>query len=168
MFTSFNLKSCIWFDVMDPTTTSNFLETSERVRHRPWQWLDKHWGITHETYMAVWTACSAQERPRKARQVKGKVKSMPNIFLCIKMIVLNEFVSAGQAVNSWYYCDDLPRLCKNERRLRPKFWRQNKWLLNHYNTPSHTSFFLPGEFEPKTTWLLSPTHSNFLCFFDWR
>jgi hypothetical protein len=33
--------------------------------------------------------------------------------------------------------------------------------LHHDNAPSRT-FFSPGNFWPKETWLLSPTHPTFL------
>jgi hypothetical protein len=44
-------------------------------------------------------------RPRKARQVKSKVKNMLIIFFNIKGIVYKEFILAGQTGNSAYYCD---------------------------------------------------------------
>jgi hypothetical protein len=50
-------------------------------------------------------ACSVQGRPKMARQVKSRVKSMLIIFFDIMVIVHKEFVLAGQTVNSAYYCD---------------------------------------------------------------
>jgi hypothetical protein len=50
-------------------------------------------------------ACSVQGKPKKARQMKRKVKSMLNIFFGIKGNVYKEFILAGQTVNSAYYCD---------------------------------------------------------------
>jgi hypothetical protein len=79
-------------------------------------------------------------RPKKERQVKSKVKSMLIIFFDFKGIVHEEFVLAGQTVNSAYYCDVLRRMHENVRRLRPELWQQKNWLL-HHNTPSHTSLF---------------------------
>jgi hypothetical protein len=38
----------------------------------------------------------------------------------MKDISFKEFVLPGQTVNSAYYCDDLRRLIKNVRRLRPE------------------------------------------------
>jgi hypothetical protein len=46
-------------------------------------------------------------RPRKARHMKRKVKSMLLIFFDIKGTVHKEFVLGGQMVNSAYYCDSL-------------------------------------------------------------
>jgi hypothetical protein len=46
-------------------------------------------------------------RPKKARHVKSKVKSMFIILFEIKGTVHKEFILAGQAVNSAYYCDVL-------------------------------------------------------------
>jgi hypothetical protein len=59
----------------------------------------------HEPYMDVYMACSVQGRPKKARRVKRKVKSMTIIFFDIKGIVHKEFVFAGQTVNSACCCD---------------------------------------------------------------
>jgi hypothetical protein len=84
-------------------------------------------------------------RPKKARQMKSKVKSMLISFFDIKGIVHNEFALAGQTVNSAYYCEILQRLYENVRRLRPELWREKNWLLHHDNAPSHTSFS-PGNF----------------------
>jgi hypothetical protein len=78
---------------------------------------------------------------RKDETVKSKVKSMLIIFFETKRIAHKEFVQVGQTVNSAYYCDVLQRLRENVRRFRPELWRQNNWLLQHDNAPSHTSFF---------------------------
>jgi hypothetical protein len=51
-------------------------------------------------------------RPKKVRHIKSEVKNMLIIFFGIKGIVHREFVLAGQAVNSAYYCDIL-RLNEN-------------------------------------------------------
>jgi hypothetical protein len=67
---------------------------------------------------------SSQWRPKKARQVKSKVKSMLIIFFDIKWIAHKEFVLAGQIFNSTYYCDILRRLLESLQRLRPELWQQ--------------------------------------------
>jgi hypothetical protein len=78
---------------------------------------------------------------KKTRQVKTEVNSLLAIFFHIKEISHKEFVLAGQAINSAYYCDILRRLHDNVRSLHLKLWQQKNWLLDHDNTPSHTSFF---------------------------
>jgi hypothetical protein len=65
-----------------------------------------------------WKSPNSLRPKRKARQVKSKVKSMLIIFFDIKGIVHKEFVLAGQAVSSAYYCDVLRPLCENVQRLR--------------------------------------------------
>jgi hypothetical protein len=60
--------------------------------------------------------------PKKAKQVKSKVKSMVIIFFDMKGIVHKEFVLAGQTVISAYYCNVLWRMHENVQRLRPEFW----------------------------------------------
>jgi hypothetical protein len=55
-------------------------------------------------------------RPKAARQVKSKVKSMLIIFFDIKGIVHKEFLLAGQTVNSAYYCyfyGDCVKMCED-------------------------------------------------------
>jgi hypothetical protein len=59
------------------------------------------------------TGSQKSPRPKKARQVKSKVKSMIIIFFDIKGIVHKEFVLTGQTVNSAYYCNVLQQLHEN-------------------------------------------------------
>jgi hypothetical protein len=63
-------------------------------------------------------------RPKKARRVKNKVKSMLIIFFETKGIVNKEFFLAGQTVNSAYYCDVSRRLRENVQRLGLELWQQ--------------------------------------------
>jgi hypothetical protein len=62
-------------------------------------------------------AYSVQSRPKKAREVKNKVRSMLIIFFDIKATGKKEFVLAGQAVNSAHYCDilrcDCVQMCED-------------------------------------------------------
>jgi hypothetical protein len=48
LFKTLYLESCIWPDAIsrgsDKGTASNFVKISEKVRRRPWQWLDKRSG----------------------------------------------------------------------------------------------------------------------------
>jgi hypothetical protein len=83
-----------------------------------------------------------QGRPKKARQVKSKVKSMLIIFFDIKGTVKKQFVLAGQTANSAYYCDVLRQLLENVRRLRPELWQQKNWLLQNDTLPFHQGIFL--------------------------
>jgi hypothetical protein len=62
------------------------------------------------------------QTPEK-KKAKSKVPSMLIIFGDVKGDVHKEFVLAGQAVNSVYYCDVSRRLRENVRRLRPELWR---------------------------------------------
>jgi len=78
-------------------------------------------------------------RPNKARQAKSNVKSTIITFFDVKGIVHKEFVPTSQTVNSGFYCDVLWRLCEKVRRLCPKLWREQTWLLHHDNAPAHTS-----------------------------
>jgi hypothetical protein len=101
-------------------------------------------------------------RPKKARQVKSKVKSMLIIFIWQQGDFHKKFILAGQTVISAHYCDVLWRLRENTRRFRPELWRQNNWLLHHENAPSH-NFFFKEEFFTKNK-MTPPT--PFFCFTD--
>jgi hypothetical protein len=110
-------------------------------------------------------ACSLQGRPKKARQLKSKVKSTLIIFFDIKGIVHKEFALAGQTVNSAYYCDVLRRLRENIRRLLPEIWRQNSLLFHHGNASFHTSFFTRGFLTKNNmTVVPHPPYFSTLCF----
>jgi hypothetical protein len=66
-----------------------------------------------------YTDSSNSPRPKRARQVKSKVKSMIIIFFYIKGVTHKEFVLADRTVNSAYYCDALRPLRETVWRLRP-------------------------------------------------
>jgi hypothetical protein len=67
-------------------------------------------------------AYSVQGRPKKARQVKSKIRGMLIIFFDIKGIVHKELFLAGQTVSFTYYCDVLWHLHENVQRPCPKLW----------------------------------------------
>jgi hypothetical protein len=103
------LESCIWTDVifaMDPTKKQhqNFVQISVKLSQRPWQWISSVGERKHEPYPEG----PNSPRPKKARQVKSKVKNVLIIFFDIKWIFHVEFVLAGQTVNSallWCYTE---------------------------------------------------------------
>jgi hypothetical protein len=70
---------------------------------------DESWiyGYDPETKQqsSQWKKSPISLRPKKARQVRSKVKSMLIIFFDIKGIVHKEFFLADQTDNSAYYCD---------------------------------------------------------------
>jgi len=79
------------------------------------------------------------------------------IFFDVKGIVHKEIVPTGRNVNFGFCCDVLRRLRENVRRLRPKLWREQTWLLHHNNDPSHTSV-LTQQFLAKNKMAVTPTH----------
>jgi len=76
-------------------------------------------------------------------------------FFDVKGIVHKEFVPTGQNVNSGFYCEVLWWPHENVRRLRPKLWREQTWLLHRVNAPSHTSV-LTQQFLAKNKIALIP------------
>jgi hypothetical protein len=165
------VSGLMWFhDGSESECASNFVQISENVRRRPWQWLDRHlgrkaWAIHGQSKLTKTEKCGTGEEQR----------SYSIIFSHIKGIVHKEFILVGQTVNSTYYCDVSRQQHENLWRLHPELWQQKNWLLHHEKAPSLTSFytftpgnfrpahtsFKPGNFRPETTWL-PPPHPIFM------
>jgi hypothetical protein len=99
-------------------------------------------------------------RPKKARQVRSHVKVLLMVFFESEGVVHYEFLPQGQTVNKKYYLEVMQRLPEAVRKKRPDAWRENRWMLQHDNTPSHSSF-LVRDFLAKhaTTVLPQPPYS---------
>ncbi|KAJ4434289.1 hypothetical protein ANN_22841 [Periplaneta americana] len=78
-------------------------------------------------------------RPKKARQVRSKIKVMLTVFFDVRGIVHHEYAPEGQMVTKEYYHDVLRRLRDAVRRKRPDMWTANNWHLHHDNAPAHSS-----------------------------
>ncbi|KAJ4427867.1 hypothetical protein ANN_23871 [Periplaneta americana] len=78
-------------------------------------------------------------RPKKARQVRSKIKMMLTVFFDVRGIVHHEYAPEGQMVTKEYYHDVLRRLRDAVRRKRPDMWTANNWHLHHDNAPAHSS-----------------------------
>lgn len=103
---------------------------------------DESWcyGYDPETKQASsqWKTPSSP-RPKKARQVKSKIKTMIIVFFDVRGIVHREFVPPGETVNQKFYLDVLRRLREDVRRKRPELWQAGDWFLHHDNAPAHTA-----------------------------
>ncbi|KAJ4427937.1 hypothetical protein ANN_23947 [Periplaneta americana] len=77
-------------------------------------------------------------RPKKARQVRSKIKVMLTVFFDVRGIEHHEYAPEGQTVTKEYY-DILRRLRDAVRRKRPDMWTVNNWHLHHDNAPAHSS-----------------------------
>ncbi|KAJ4445373.1 hypothetical protein ANN_07178 [Periplaneta americana] len=78
-------------------------------------------------------------RPKKARQVRSKIKVMLTVFFDVRGIVHHEYAPEGQTVTKEYYHDVLRRLRDAVGRKRPDMWTANNWHLHHDNAPAHSS-----------------------------
>jgi len=94
-------------------------------------------------------------RPKKARQVRSKVKTMLIVFLDVRGIVHREFVPPGQNVNQEFYLEIMRRLRENVRRKRPELWRLCDWFLHHDNAPVHTALSVTRYLAP-LGWTVDP------------
>jgi hypothetical protein len=86
-----------------------------------------------------------------------------NFFFDIKGIVRKEFILAGQAVSSTYYCAILKRLHEicEDFGLNFDDKRTGCCIMT---MQCLTLPFSPGNFLPKAKWLLSPTHPTCLTW----
>jgi hypothetical protein len=138
IFMSFNLEWCIWPDLT--ASVQKFCANLSKSVKETLAMIRQAFGeeSVSITWMLEWKRSKSQ-RPKKARQVQSKVKSMIIIFSNIKGTVCKEFILEGQIVNFTYYCDILWWMCSNMQRLPPKLWQEKNWLLQNLTFP-----FSPG------------------------
>jgi hypothetical protein len=108
-------------------------------------------------------ACSVQGRPKKARQVKSKVKVMLVTFFDIEGIVHKNL--------SWKAKQSIPHTtvtfygeCVKMREDFASNFGDKRTGCCITTTHRLTIPFSPGNFWPKTTWLSSPTHPTVISF----
>jgi hypothetical protein len=103
---------------------------------------DKMWvyGYDPETkcQSSQWKSADSP-RPKKARQVRSKVKVMLIVFFDMEGIVHYEYVPQGQTVNQQLYLQVLKRLRLAVSRKRPQKRAAGAWVLHHDNAPAHTA-----------------------------
>jgi hypothetical protein len=74
-------------------------------------------------------------RPKKARQVRSKVKAMLTGFFYYRGVVHHEYAPEGQSDNKQYYQEVLCRLCDAVRCKRPDLRESRNWQWYHDNAP---------------------------------
>jgi len=62
------------------------------------------------------------------------------VFCDSEGVVHYGFVPQGRTVNKEYYLEVMQRLREAVKKKRPDAWRENRWMLQHDNTPSHSSY----------------------------
>ena len=90
----------------------------------------------------------------------GRMWRLCWLFFDFNGIVHHEFLPRSQTVNKEYYLQVRRRLREAIRKKRPDLWKNNSWLLHHYNSPAHTSL-LVREFLAKnnTVTMSQPPYS---------
>jgi len=78
-------------------------------------------------------------RPKKARQVRSKVKVIFIVFFDLEGIVHYKYVPQGQTVNQQFYLRVLKRLRLALSRKRPQKRAAGSCALHHDNAPAHTA-----------------------------
>jgi histone-lysine N-methyltransferase SETMAR len=84
---------------------------------------------------------------------------MLTVFFDSEGVVHYEFLPQGRTVNE-YYLEVMQRVREAVRKKIPDAWRENQWMLQYDNAPSHSSF-LVRDFLAKhaTTVLPQPPYS---------
>jgi histone-lysine N-methyltransferase SETMAR len=124
---------------------------------------DETWVYGYDVGMKVqssqWVS-KTSPRPKKACQVHSHIKVMLKVYFDSESVVHYEFLPQGRTVNKEYYLEVIQRLREAVRKKRPDAWQENRWMLQHDNAPSHSSF-LARDFLAKhmTTVLPQPPYS---------
>ncbi|UYV62485.1 hypothetical protein LAZ67_2000755 [Cordylochernes scorpioides] len=82
----------------------------------------------------------ASPRPKKARMLKSRVKTMLIVVFDKRGLIHKEFVPQGKTVNAEFYKEVLRRLHKAVKRKRQDL--AQRWRLHHDNAPAHTTFLV--------------------------
>ena len=103
---------------------------------------DESWvyGCDVETKVqsSQWTS-KASPRPKKARQVRSKIKVLLTVFFDDSGVVHHEYLPEGSTVNQTYYIEVLKHLRDAIRWKRPELWRSGDWFFHHDNAPAHSA-----------------------------
>ena len=103
---------------------------------------DESWvyGYDMETKVqsSQWTS-KTSPRPKKARQVRPKIKVLLTVFFDASGVVHHEYLPEGSTLNQTYYIEVLKRLRDAIRRKRPELWRSGDWFFHHDNAPAHSA-----------------------------
>ena len=83
--------------------------------------------------------CPSSPKPKRARQLRSKIKLMLIAFFDARGIVHMEFLPQGQTVNQHVYKEILRRLLRSVSEKRHELWQDNAWLLHQDNAPAHNA-----------------------------
>jgi hypothetical protein len=150
-------------DGSDKGTTSQFVQVSEKVRRRPWQWLDKRSG------KEAWVVHGKSKlmETEKGETYEGQIQEHVHHFLwhqaeCPQRIRHGRPNSQFRITVTFYgdwvkMCDDFTQIFCDKR-------------TDCYITMTHrlTLPSSPGNFLAKNNMTVISTHPTFLCFSDWR
>jgi len=80
-------------------------------------------------------------RPKKSRQVRSHVKLTVFFFILRVLFTMSFYHKAGQSIRSiiWKSSNVIVR---QSGKKRPDAWRENRWMLQYDNAPSHSSFLV--------------------------
>jgi hypothetical protein len=128
------------------------LTFSEKVRQRPWQWLDNRSG------KRAWTVHGKSELTEAEKDETGEDLSQEHARHFLRYEGdFSQRIRPGKPSSKfrmlpWYFAA-MTWKCGT---ISPRNLRQNNWILHHYNAPSHTSS-LAREFLNKNMTVLPPT-----------
>jgi hypothetical protein len=158
IFTSFYLEPdaiSLW---IRQRVCINFVQISEKVRRRPWEWLDEHSG------KKVWAVYVKLKLAETERDETGEEGRQWHVYRFVRH---RKFVLAHQTVNFTYYCDVLRRLCETVWRLRLELWQQKNCscitITRRLSLP-----FSSWISSNKINMTIAPHWLYFSLFHDWR
>ena len=100
---------------------------------------DESWvyGYDMETKVqsSLWTS-KTSPRPKKACQVRSKIKVLLTVFFDASRVVHYEYFSEGSPVKQTYYIEVLKRLRDAILRKRPELWWSGDWFFHHDIAPA--------------------------------
>jgi hypothetical protein len=85
---------------------------------------------------------SSSPRPKKAQQVRSKVKVLLTVFFDYRGIVHHSYAPEGQTINTEYCLEVIRHLRDAVRHKRPDLWASCNWQLHHDNAPAHSSHLI--------------------------
>ncbi|UYV64317.1 hypothetical protein LAZ67_3000269 [Cordylochernes scorpioides] len=107
---------------------------------------DEAWVYGYDVETKAQWKLPHEPRPKKAHKF---------VFFDCRGVVHHEFLPQGRTVNKEYYLQVMRNLHEAIRQKRPDLWKNKNWLLDHDNTPAHTSL-LVRDFLAKNNTLMMP------------
>jgi hypothetical protein len=81
---------------------------------------------------------SSSPRPKKAQQVRSKVKVLLTVFFDYRGIVHHSYAPEGQTINKEYYLEVIHHLCDAVWQKRRDLWASRNCIMTMHRLIHHT------------------------------